>query len=333
MTVYGGIEAGGSKWVCAVGTGPTDLRAVEAIPTTSPSETIERVIRFFEREGPVAAVGIGSFGPVDRKPTSPTWGHITTTPKPGWADTDVGQEIRRRLSVPTAFDTDVNAAALGEFRWGAAQELDTFCYITIGTGIGGGGMVGGKLLHGLVHPEFGHIRIPHDTQADPFLGACPYHGDCWEGLASGRAIQERWGLPARELFDAPAWNLQARYLALGLVSVICLLSPERIILGGGVMNRPGLLELVQRNVVELVNGYLGAEASDHGISTYITVPSLGSHTGVLGAIALAQLAETQGAAAVTAAAVRALHDRERPDDTAPTPKASLPDARSTDSSP
>ena len=207
MTVYGGIEAGGSKWVCAVGTGPTDLRAVEAIPTTSPSETIERVVRFFEREGPVAAVGIGSFGPVDRIPTSPTWGHITTTPKPGWADTDVGQEIRRRLSVPIAFDTDVNAAALGEYRWGAAQGLDTFCYVTIGTGIGGGGMVGGKLLHGLVHPEFGHIRIPHDTQADPFLGACPYHRDCWEGLASGRAIQERWGLPARELSDASAWNL------------------------------------------------------------------------------------------------------------------------------
>jgi fructokinase len=320
MTVYGGIEAGGSKWVCAVGTGPTDLRAVEAVPTTTPAETIDRVIRFFEREGPVAAVGIGSFGPIDRKPTSPTWGHVTTTPKPGWANTDVGQEIRRRLSIPTAFDTDVNAAALGEHRWGAARGLDTFCYITVGTGIGGGGMVGGKLIHGLDHPEFGHIRISHDPQADPFPGACPYHGDCWEGLASGRAIEERWAMPAHELSDASAWALQARYLALGLVSVICLLSPERIILGGGVMNRPGLLELVHRNVVELMNGYLGAETSDEGISTYITLPSLGSQAGVLGAIALAQLFEAQGAPTPAAAAVRALYDREHPQDDAAAPK-------------
>jgi fructokinase len=290
MTVYGGIEAGGSKWECAVGTGPADLRAVETIPTTSPEETIDRVVAFFEREDPVAAIGIGSFGPLDRKPSSPTWGHITTTPKPGWAHTDVGQEIRRRLSVPVAFDTDVNAAALGEHRWGAAEGLDTFCYITVGTGIGGGGMLGGKLLHGLVHPEFGHIRIPHDRDADPFPGACPYHGDCWEGLASGRAIEARWGQPAVELADATAWELQARYLALGLVSVTCVLSPERIVLGGGVMTRPGLLGLVQHEVVALMNGYLDAGTSVAGISSYVTLPALGSRAGVLGAIALAEMA-------------------------------------------
>jgi fructokinase len=290
MIAFGGIEAGGSKWECAVGTGPADLRATETVPTTTPGETIDRVVAFFEREGPVEAIGIGSFGPVDSKPSSPTWGHITTTPKPGWAGTDVAQEIRRRLSVPVAFDTDVNAAALGEHRWGAARGVDTFCYITVGTGIGGGGMVGGKLLHGLVHPEFGHMRIPHDRDADPFPGVCPYHGDCWEGLASGRAVEARWGRPAEELSGAEVWELQARYLALGLVCVICVLSPERIVMGGGVMMRPGLLPLVRHAVTEVMNGYLDQTAMSEGIADYITPPALGSKAGMLGAIALAETA-------------------------------------------
>jgi fructokinase len=289
MTAYGGIETGGSTWRCAIGTGPDDLRATETIPTTTPDETIGRAVAFFDREGPVDAVGIGSFGPVDQKVTSPTWGHITTTPKPGWAHTDVGQEIRRRLSVPVAFDTDVNAAALGEHRWGAAQGLDTFCYITVGTGIGGGGMARGKLLHGLVHPEIGHMRIPHDLEADPFPGACPYHDDCWEGLASGRAIEARWGRPAEDLADDDAvWELEARYLALGVVSVICVLSPERIVLGGGVMNQPQLLPLIRREVIGLMNGYLDLAAVDGGVARYITLPALAPRSGVLGAIALAE---------------------------------------------
>jgi fructokinase len=290
VIAFGGIEAGGSKWECAVGTGPADLRATETVPTTTPEETIDRVVAFFEREGPVDAIGIGSFGPIDSKLASPTWGHITTTPKPGWARTDVAQEIRRRLSVPVAFDTDVNAAALGEHRWGSARGLDTFCYITVGTGIGGGGMVGGKLLHGLVHPEFGHMRIPHDSVADPFPGVCPYHGDCWEGLASGRAVEARWGQPAAELADDGVWELQARYLALGLVCVICVLSPERIVLGGGVMARPGLLPLVRHAVKELMNGYLDQAAMNEGIADFITLPALGSRAGMLGAIALAETA-------------------------------------------
>jgi fructokinase len=291
MSVYGGIETGGSKWECAVGLGPDSLRATATIPTTTPEETIDRAVAFFEREGPIEAIGIGSFGPVDQKLTSPTWGHITTTPKPGWAHTDVGQEIRRRLAVPVAFDTDVNAAALGEHRWGVAQGLDTFCYITIGTGIGGGGMARGRLLHGLVHPEFGHMRIPHDRETDPFAGVCPYHSDCWEGLASARAIEARWGRPADELANGhAAWELQARYLALGLVSVICVLSPERIVLGGGVMSRPELLPLVHREVSGLLNGYLEAAAVGDGIAEYITLPGLGSRSGVLGAIALAETA-------------------------------------------
>lgn len=290
MTVYGGIETGGSKWRCAVGTGPDDVRAAVTIPTTTPADTISAAVAFFEREGPVEAIGIGSFGPIDRRVGSPTWGYVTMTPKPGWANTDVGQEVRRRLSVRVAFDTDVNAAALGEWRWGAAQGLDTFCYITVGTGIGGGAVVNGKLVHGLVHPEFGHMRIPHDRDADPFHGACPYHGDCWEGLASGRAIEARWGKPAVDVTEDAAWGLEAWYLALGLVSVICVLSPQRVVIGGGVMNRPGLLEGVHREIVELMNGYLASPVLGDGISTFVARPALGPRAGVLGALALAESA-------------------------------------------
>jgi fructokinase len=281
VIVYGGIETGGSKWTCAVGTGPDDLPSTETFPTTTPEETIGRAVAFFEDVGPVAAIGIGSFGPVDLDPASPTWGYVTSTPKPGWANTDVAQEIGRRLSVPVAFDTDVNAAALGEHRWGAAQDVDTFCYITVGTGIGGGAMAGGKLVHGLVHPEFGHLRIPHDFEADPFPGSCPYHGDCWEGLASGPALEARWGAPATEIRDPAAWALEARYLALGLVAVISILSPQRIIIGGGVSHTPNLLAQVQQEIIELMDGYLDRMA-------YVTHPALGSRAGVLGAIALAE---------------------------------------------
>jgi fructokinase len=289
VSVYGGIETGGSKWQCAVGSAPDDLRANETLPTTTPKETIDRVVAFFQREGPVEAIGIGSFGPLDGKLSSPTWGHITTTPKPGWAHADVGQEIQRRLSVPVVFDTDVNAAAYGEHLWGAAQGLDTFCYITVGTGIGGGGMARGKLLHGLVHPEFGHMRIPHDLEADPFPGVCPYHGDCWEGLASGLAIEARWGRSAVDLAgDEAVWELEARYLALGLVCVICVLSPERIVLGGGVLSAPGLLPLVHREIGTLMNGYLDNAAVGDGIADYVTLPRLGSLSGVLGGIGLAR---------------------------------------------
>jgi fructokinase len=286
VTAFGGIEAGGSKWECAVGTGPEDVRATATIPTTSPEETLGRVVAFFEREGPVEAIGVGSFGPVDIDPSSPTWGHITTTPKPGWASADVAPELRRRLSVPVAFDTDVDAAALGEHRWGAARGLETFCYVTVGTGIGGGAMVGGQLLHGLMHPEFGHLRIPHDLQADPFAGVCPYHGDCWEGLASGRAIEARWGRPAVELGGEEAvWELEAHYLALGLVSVTCVLSPQRIVLGGGVPKHPGLVPLVRRKISSLLNGYLDRAEQ---VEDYVVAPALGTRAGVLGAIALAQ---------------------------------------------
>ena len=286
MTVYGGIECGGSKWECAIGTAPDDVRTATTIPTTTPRETLAGAVDFFVREGPIDAVGIGSFGPIDARVDSPTWGYITTTPKPGWANTDVGQEIRRRLEVPVGLDTDVNAAALAEHRWGAGRGLSTFWYVTVGSGIGGGAIVDGKLLHGLFHPEFGHLRVPHDREADPFDGVCPYHGDCLEGLASGPALERRWGQPATAIVDGRAWALEARYLALGFVAAISVLSPERIVVGGGVAQRAGLLPLVRRDVTTLMNGYLGFEAGDD----YLTLPALGARAGVLGAFALAETA-------------------------------------------
>jgi fructokinase len=291
MPLWGGIEAGGTKFVCAVGTGPDNLRAEVRFPTTTPEETFGRAIRFFQQQekGPLTAIGIASFGPVDLNPDSPTFGYITDTPKPGWAHTDFAGRIRRALGVPVGFDTDVNVAALGEYRWGAAQGLDTFIYLTIGTGIGGGGMVNGKLIHGLVHPEMGHIRIPHDRGRDPYVGSCPYHGDCLEGLAAGPALEERWGQRGETLpADHPAWPLEADYLAFGLVNIICVLSPQRIIIGGGVMQQPQLFPLVRRRVQELLNNYLPVPAILDHIDDYIVPPGLGDRAGVLGAMALAE---------------------------------------------
>ncbi len=290
MRWYGGIEAGGTKFVCAVGTGPEDILAETRFPTGRPEESIGQAIAFFRGQRvPLEAVGIASFGPIDPDPSSPTFGYVTTTPKPGWAHTDFAGAVRRALGVPVGFDTDVNVAAFGEHRWGAAQGLDTFVYLTIGTGLGGGGMVNGKLLHGLMHPEMGHMRVPHDWCTDPYPGCCPYHGDCWEGLAAGPAIEGRWGRPGESLPpDHPAWELEAGYLAYGLVNLICVLSPQRLILGGGVMAQTQLLPLVRRKVQELLNLYLQVPAITDKIDDYIVLPGLGSRAGVLGAIALAQ---------------------------------------------
>jgi fructokinase len=288
--LFGGIEAGGTKFVCAVGSGPDDIRAETRFPTTTPEETIGRVIAFFREQGTdLAAIGIAAFGPLDPDPASPTFGFITTTPKPGWANADLAGAVRRALGTPVGFDTDVNGAALGEQRWGAAQGLDTFIYLTVGTGVGGGGVVGGRLMHGLVHPEMGHIRIPHDWAADPFAGTCPYHGDCLEGMTCGPAMGKRWGQRAETLPpDHPAWALEAHYLALGLASLICTLSPQRIILGGGVMNTPHLLPLVREDVLRALNGYVQSPAITEHIDQYIVPPGLGNYAGVLGAIALGQ---------------------------------------------
>ena len=287
MTLYGGIEAGGTKVVCAVGTGPDDLRAVERFPTTTPEETLGRAIAYF-RDRPVAAVGVGSFGPVDVDPDSPTWGHVTSTPKPGWQGADVAGGVARALGVPVGFDTDVNAAALAEYRWGAARGLDTFVYLTVGTGIGGGGLIAGRRLHGLTHPEMGHIRVPR-APGDGFAGVCPYHGDCWEGLASGPAIEARWGAAPPDLpDDHEAWPLEARTLALGIVTLVLTMSPQRVVVGGGVMNQDHLYARVRADVQELLNGYVQMPALLDEIDAYLVPPALGDRAGVLGALALAR---------------------------------------------
>jgi fructokinase len=291
MPLWGGIEAGGTKFVCAIGSGPDDLIETR-FPTTTPAETLARAIAFFRAQPSLpTAIGIGSFGPVDPDPRSPTFGFITTTPKPGWGNTDVAGPLRQALGVPVAFDTDVNAAALGEQRWGAAQGLHTFIYLTIGTGIGGGALVEGRLLHGAMHPEMGHIRVPHDRAADPYPGFCPYHGDCFEGLAAGPALERRWGQRAELLPpDHPAWALEAHYIALALTSYILTLVPQRIILGGGVMQQPQLFPLVRREVVALLNGYLPVPALLDPLAAYLVPPGLGNRAGVLGALALAEQA-------------------------------------------
>jgi fructokinase len=294
MPLWGGIEAGGTKFVCAVGTGPEDIRAETRFPTTTPAETIGQAIEFFRLQSrcdSISGVGIASFGPVDPSPTSPTFGFITTTPKAGWPHTDLAGTVRRALDVPVGFDTDVNVAALGEHRWGAAQGLDTFVYVTVGTGIGGGGMTNGRLMHGLLHPEMGHVYVPHDHSADPYAGWCPYHADCLEGLANGPAIEGRWGQRGETLPpDHPAWPLEAHYLALGLVSFICTLSPQRIVLGGGVMRQAHLFPLLRAEVQHLLNGYISHPDILQNIDRYIVPPALGDRAGVLGAIALAQQA-------------------------------------------
>ncbi len=290
--LFGAIEAGGTKFVCAVGSGPDNLREEIRFPTTTPAETIGRALDYFKaqaaKEAP-AAIGIASFGPVDPDPDSPTWGYITSTPKPHWANTEFATILQRELNVPVGFDTDVNGAALGEHRWGAAQGVENFIYLTIGTGIGGGGMVNGQLIHGLLHPEMGHILLPpHPDDPSP-QGFCPYHGNCLEGMANGPALEKRWGQRAETFSkDHPAWNLEAHYLAAGLSSLICTLSPQKIILGGGVMDQPHLFPVVRKKVQQLLNGYVQAPAILEQIDDYIVPPGLGNKAGILGAIALAE---------------------------------------------
>jgi fructokinase len=290
--LLGAIEAGGTKFVCAVGQPPDRILAEEQFPTTQPRETFDRALDFFRRHeadgGPVSALGIAAFGPLDLDPRSPSFGQITSTPKPGWAFTDVRSVFREALHVPVAIDTDVNAAALAEGRWGAAQGLDTFVYLTIGTGIGGGGFINGAPIRGMLHPEMGHIWIPHDRTIDPFDGTCAFHRDCLEGLASGPAIESRWHAPPPSLpSDHAAWSLEAHYLALAITTFICTLSPQRVILGGGVMRQTVLFPRIRTEVIDLLNGYVQAAPILEAVDAYIVPPALGEHAGILGALALA----------------------------------------------
>lgn len=289
--MFGAIEAGGTKFVCAVGTGPENILSEIRFPTTTPDETLQKCMAFFQEQSKIytlGAIGIACFGPINLDQKSPTYGYITSTPKPGWQNTSMVKFFQNTLQIPVAFDTDVNAAALAESCWGAGQGFDPLLYLTIGTGIGGGGIVNGSPLHGLLHPEMGHISIPHDWQADPFPGNCPFHGDCFEGLASGPAMKQRWGKPAETLPDNhPAWFLEANYIARALANLIYVVSPRRIILGGGVMQNLALFPLIHTEVQKALNQYIQSPAILENVETYIVPPALGNRAGILGALALA----------------------------------------------
>jgi len=295
--LYGGIEGGGTKFVCAVGSVTDHIVSEIRFDTTLPEETLERVGVFFDpflQAGQIRSIGLGSFGPVDVEPGSPMYGFITTTPKPYWSNINILGILRTRLGVPMAMDMDVAAAALGEYTWGASKGLDPSLYLTVGTGIGGGYIINGKPLRGIVSLEMGHIRIPHDWQVDPFPGICPYHGDCFEGLANGPAIQTRLGKNAKELVDDdPYWEIEAGYIAAAVANYIFTFAPKKIILGGGVMQRAFLIEMVRAKVHRLLNGYLQHELLLDRIQEYITPPLLGGYSGVLGGIAMAMTIEKQ----------------------------------------
>ena len=295
--VYGGIEGGGTKFVVLIGTGPDDILDETQFPTTTPEETLGRAIAFFRRPHAgtqLAAVGMASFGPVDVDPASPTYGYVTTTPKPHWPHTNAVGMLQDALGVPVGWDTDVNGAALGEHRWGAGRDADPLVYITVGTGIGGGALIHGQPVHGLLHPEMGHLLLP-PMDGDTFPGICPYHGRCLEGVACGPALEARTGRAPREIPPGdPVWELEAQYLAAGFLSIVEVLSPQRIVVGGGVANVPGLLERVRRHMVRLNAGYIARAPLTEQIDRFLVPPALGGRAGVLGALELARMAQQIG---------------------------------------
>ena len=285
---FGTLEAGGTKMVLSVGNENNELLEQESIPTETPEKTIPRMIGWFRDKG-IAALGIGSFGPVDLRTDSPTYGWITRTPKPGWSNQPLLPPLRDELGVPALIDTDVNTAALAEWKLGAARGLDGCMYVTVGTGIGAGLVIEGKLVHGLVHPELGHMLLCPEPEDQTPVGFCPYHRNCLEGLASGPAMEKRWGVKAYQLPpEHPAWNLEAAYLAQMCVNAICAFSPQKIILGGGVMQQKHLFPRVREKTLALLNGYVQAGEILEHIDRYIVEPGLGTKSGATGALLLAQ---------------------------------------------
>jgi fructokinase len=283
--VVGSVEAGGTKFVCATGTGPHDIRSRTRIDTTTPAETLDRVAAFFRGSEPVAAVGVASFGPVELRRAHPSFGHITTTPKPGWQGIDLLGRLRTTLGAPVAIETDVTGAALGEWTWGAGRGLRNLVYVTVGTGIGGGALVDGAPVPGLVHAEMGHVSVRR-LPGDGFPGVCPYHGDCLEGMASGPAIEARWGRPPHDPgpLAGEATVMESAYLASGLRNVVYTVAPERVVLGGGVSSLPGLVAAVNAGLVEEMGGY--AAQPEHGTG-FVVLPALGADSGIAGGFALA----------------------------------------------
>jgi fructokinase len=292
--MYGGIEAGGTKFVCVIGTAPEDIVETARIDIAGPAETIGAAVAFFRRAVDAGtrleAIGIGSFGPVELRAGHPRYGWITTTPKAGWSGTDLAGPIARELGLPVGFDTDVNAAALGEGRWGAARGLRSFIYLTLGTGIGGGAVVDGRLVHGLGHPEMGHLAVPR-RPGDTFAGACPFHGDCLEGMASGPAIAARFGRRAETLDEADraaATALVAFYLAAGVRSLVYALAPERIVVGGGLGSMPGLIDAARPELAAQLRGYPGLP--EHASGSFLVPAALGGMAGPAGTLLLAEAA-------------------------------------------
>lgn len=289
------IEGGGTKFVCAVIDQNNQILSETLIPTTDPEATLRQCLNYFKEEearlGKLEALGIACFGPLDLRKDSASYGQILATPKEGWAYTDLVNFFSNGLNVPVGFDTDVNSAVLAEAQWGAGMGLTDLVYFTIGTGIGGGAIVNGKVLHGLLHPEMGHVRLPRLAEDAAFGGICPFHIDCFEGLASGQAIQARWAQAAETLDEEhPAWEIEAAYIALALVGVICNLSPQRIILGGGVMNQQFLFPMIRQKTLEYLNNYILASEIVEDIENYIVPPALGKRSGILGAKALGEQA-------------------------------------------
>lgn len=283
--LYGLIEAGGTKFILGVARGPDDVIAQHRIATTQPDETLSTAIDWMRSVAPggLAAIGISSFGPLDLDRASPHWGHVRQTPKPGWSGTDLAGPFARAFGCPVAIDTDVNGAALAESRWGAARDQHAALYLTIGTGVGGGAVIDGKLLHGLSHPEMGHIRVPRHPDDRDFAGHCRFHGDCLEGLACGPAIIARWGASLSELgADHRGHDIIAWYLAQAVQTLQAIFEPGRIIFGGGVMATPGLIERVRTQARVLGGGYF---VGDSG--SIVVAPGLGDRAGLLGALALA----------------------------------------------
>lgn len=301
--LLGGVELGGTKCVCFIGTAPDDIREQLSIPTgIDPAATLRRIVEQLKEwqsiHGRIAALGIGCFGPLDLALSSSTYGFITSTAKPGWQFVEVAGHLARALDVPTRFDTDVNAAAIAEGRWGAARELTDFAYLTVGTGVGVGMVVNGGLVHGFGHPELGHARLAR-LAGDDWPGACALHHDCVEGLASGTAIAARAGVPAEHVpADSPIWAAVAHALAQLLRTIVLAIAPRRIILGGGVtQSRPELLARVRTLLLQSLNGYLALEEMAGPIEKYIVAPGLGSLSGPLGTLALATDAHRSAARA------------------------------------
>jgi fructokinase len=285
--LYGCIEAGGTKFVLGLASGPDQIVAETKIPTTTPDETLSRAIEWMKaasaEHGALSGIGIATFGPAELDRAQPNWGYITGTPKPHWSNTRVAGVFADAFDVPVGFETDVNGAVLGEARWGAGNGHNLVVYITIGTGIGGGIAIKGKTVHGLSHPEMGHMRMKRHVDDMDFAGACPFHGDCFEGLASGPAIKSRWGMSLSELpSDHPAHDIIAFYIGQLVNNLQAVLEPSCIILGGGVMGTAGLLDRVRKCATDLGVGYFKGKPNE-----IVVAPGLGERSGLLGALCLA----------------------------------------------